>query len=213
MGFMIAPGGMATNIIPNRVVLQGERCLNHIRPFFEAEQHLQAGLRIVERVGDLVTEFRCLTYLVVVSRRKGDLVAVRQMLPRLIKATTDGQAKEYFTVATAATAWLAWREGQLVEARKIAQEAYDSWQAILPMLYPFQWQALWLLIATTLRLGDMAEAVQYTRKLLAPEQQAVPSDIQPVLEAALQSWANDQSELTQQQLEQAVIQAQAQGYL
>ncbi|HEX4951288.1 MAG TPA: hypothetical protein VFZ34_31815 [Blastocatellia bacterium] len=179
----------------------------------EAEHHLQAGLRIVEKVGDLVTEFRCLTYLVVVYRRKGDLATVRQLLPRLIKATTEGQAKEYFTVATAATAWLAWREGQLAEARKIAQEAFDAWQAILPMLYPFQWQALWLLIATTLRLGDIAAAVHYTQQLLAPEQQAVPSDIQPALEAALQSWADDQPEVTQRQLEQAVTQAQAQGYL
>lgn len=179
----------------------------------EAEQHLQAGLRIVEQVGDLITEIRCLTYLVVVYRRKGDLVTVRQLLPRLIKVTTDGQAKEYFTVATATTAWLAWREGKIAEARKIAQEAYDSWQAILPMLYPFQWQAIWLLIATTLRLGELAEAVHYTQKLLAPEQQAVPPDIQPVLEAALQAWAEGHSETTQRQLETAIQQAQAQGYL
>ncbi len=177
-----------------------------------AEVHLQTSLRILEQVGDLTTEIKCLTYLVVLYRRKGNLAVTRQLLPRLLKAATEGKMEGYVATAIATEAWLAWREGQIAAAMEKGKAALEIWER-LPWVYPFRWQALWILIAGTLRQGQIAEAVSYAQKLMSPEQMALPDDLNANLEAGLRAWEAGQTDLARSHVQQAVNLAQIQGYI
>lgn len=178
----------------------------------EAEVYLQTSLRILEQVGDLTTEIKCLTYLVVLYRRKGNIVVTRQLLPRLFQIATEGKMEGYVAAAKATEAWLAWREGQIAKAIEEAKDALEIWERV-PWVYPFRWQALWLLIAGGLRQEQIAEAIQYTQKLLSPEQQALPDDLNESLEAGVRAWEAGQTDVARSHLAAAVSRAQAQGYI
>ena len=177
-----------------------------------ALENMQACLQIVERVGDLGTEVRCLTYVIAAYRRQGNKAAMRLYLPRLVKAAKDGQMDEYLATAWANNAYLSWRNGQVTEALEESQAALATWQRI-PWVYPFQWQALWTLIGLHLQLGQIAEAINYAQRLIAPQQQAQPYNLHTSLEASIQAWEDGQPELARRHLDSAVSLAQAQGYL
>jgi eukaryotic-like serine/threonine-protein kinase len=177
-----------------------------------AEVHLQTCLRIVEQVGDMTIEVRCLTYVVVLHRRKGNIAVTRQLLPRLLKIATEGKMEGYIAAGMANEAWLAWREGQIGAAIEEAKAALEIWERI-PLVYPFRWQSLWILIAGTLRQAQIADAIHYTQKLLSPEQMALPDDLNDSLEAGVRAWEAGQADIARGQLESAVKLAQDQGYL
>ncbi|MBL8203279.1 MAG: hypothetical protein JNM09_03555 [Blastocatellia bacterium] len=177
-----------------------------------AEVHLQTSLRIVEQVGDLTTEIKCLTYAVVLYRRKGNVAVTRQLLPRLFQIATDGKMDGYVAAAKATEAWLAWREGQIAKALEEGKAALEIWERI-PWVYPFRWQALWILIAGTLRQGQMAETVNYAQKLMSPEQMALPDTLNANLEAGIRAWEADRTAASRQYFEVAVSDATSQGYL
>jgi DNA-binding SARP family transcriptional activator/Tfp pilus assembly protein PilF len=181
----------------------------------EAEQQMQAALALAEQTGDAVHQSRCLTYLTVLYRKRGQLDRARHYIARSLSAARAGQMVEYVGMAHANLAWVAWREGDLARAEAKGQAALGSWQQ-LPAGHSscaFQWLALWPLVAVAAARDRMPEACALMPALLQPRQQRLPDALTAVVESALGAWQDGDMETARTCLEQAIASAQELAYL
>jgi adenylate cyclase len=181
----------------------------------EAEKQMQAALALAERTGDIVHQSRCLTYLTIVYRKRGQLDQARQYASRGLAAAKAGQMLEYVGTAQANLAWVAWREGNLAEARANGQAALQLWQQ-LPAGHSscaFQWTALWPLIGVALAQDRADEAATCAIALLGSTQQPLPGGLAAVVENAIKAREEGDVEGTCACLGQAIELAQQMGYL
>jgi hypothetical protein len=119
---------------------------------------------------------------------------------------------DYVAAAKGNQAWVAWRRGDLSQAEQAGQEAVELWRQS-PLVYPFQWQALWPLISVALARGQGEEVYAYVRALLEPTQQRLPGELTTTLEAAVQAKAEDRAKVARRHLDRAMELAQEMGYL
>jgi tRNA A-37 threonylcarbamoyl transferase component Bud32/tetratricopeptide (TPR) repeat protein/energy-coupling factor transporter ATP-binding protein EcfA2 len=182
----------------------------------EAEERMQESLKLAERTGDVVLQSRCLTYLTVLYRKRGEIEKVRQNIPRCETVASAGQMIEYLATAKANTAWVAWREGNLPEVITNGQAALETWQQ-LPAGHAstaFRWTAFWPLIGVSITQDQISEAIDYARGLLDSSQMMrVPEALTAVLEKAIYTWQGGDAKETCTNLNQALELAQKMGYL
>jgi tetratricopeptide (TPR) repeat protein len=117
-----------------------------------ALEALQDSLALTERIGDVVVQSRCLTYLTIVHRRRGEVETVRGYIPRCVEVATAAQMSEYVGTAMANEAWVAWCDQDLSKTVARGVAAMDLWGK-LPEGHAscaFKWTALWPLIAVAL---------------------------------------------------------------
>jgi tetratricopeptide (TPR) repeat protein len=178
----------------------------------EAEETLQASLQLCERTGDVTTQSRCLTYLTVTYRKRGDIEKVRRFAARSQEAAAIGQMIEYVSMAEANLAWAARREGKLAEARELGEAAWMTMQKTV-QAQMFVWVAVWPLIGICLAQNRLAEAVEYARKLFSPTTQPQPKAVAACLQAAVHAWEQGKPEKASTSLTQAANLAEPLGYL
>ena len=177
----------------------------------EAETELQKALSMAERTGDVTVQSHSLTYLTLVMRKRGQLEAIRQVIPQALAHATEAQMPEHIGTAKANLAWVAWREKRYNEAQAHGRAALEQWQQT-PQVYPFYWTALWPLLGVALEQGQLADAVDYARHLLAPTQQRLPDELTVPLQAAMLAWEANQCELGHAYLHEATTMARERGY-
>jgi tetratricopeptide (TPR) repeat protein len=137
------------------------------REFGPAEENLQHAMRLVKRTGDAIRESRCVTYLMLLARMRGQVDETRSYIPRVLDMAWAGQMTNYTATAKGCLAWIAWREGNLAEAREQARGALEIWQGPL-VNYPVKWPALWPLLAVALTEQNISEAIEYAQALAHP---------------------------------------------
>jgi predicted ATPase/class 3 adenylate cyclase len=181
----------------------------------EAERHLQACLSIAQRVGDTILEYRSLTYLPVVARKRDDPAGVRRYLPRLleISAAPSMLLHDYLAAARAHQGWLAWKEDDLEEAQAKGLEAVEGWREVHLSPYPWQWLARLPLLAIAIRQDRLPDAIEHTRAMLAPTQQILPAELEKVLQEALMAWDKTDRTAARAALDRAVRTAGRIDYL
>jgi tetratricopeptide (TPR) repeat protein len=178
----------------------------------EAEEQLKGALQLTERTGDVTLQSRCLTYLTITNRKRGQVREVRDTALRSLVVATTGKMPEYISMAKGNLAWVARRQGNLAEAQEQGQAAFDLFkQTVQGQMFP--WVVLWPLIGTSLARHQIAEAIEYVRGLFTPTGQLPPDALALVLEAVIQSWEGGQREKTHSYLIQASELAQQMGYL
>jgi DNA-binding SARP family transcriptional activator/predicted negative regulator of RcsB-dependent stress response len=180
-----------------------------------AEQQMQAALALAEQTGDVVHQSRCLTYLTVLYRKRGQRDKARHYASRSLAAATTAQMVEYVGTAQANRGWVAWREGNLAQAEADGQAALASWQQ-LPSgqsSCAFQWTALWPLAAVAFAWDRTSEAIKFVRALLEPTQQCLPDDLTAVVQNAVKAWEEDEQRVAHTYLALALESAQELGYL
>ncbi|MGD9049254.1 MAG: hypothetical protein PVF77_14445, partial [Anaerolineae bacterium] len=153
----------------------------------EAEQQMRAALALAEKTGDVVHQSRCLTYLTVLYRKRGELDIVRRHAAKSLEAATAAQMIEYRGTAKANLAWIAWQEGNLEQAEANGRAALRLWEQ-LPTAHSscsFQWAALWPLVAAALARDRLSEACELARALLEPTQQRLPGPLEEAVEIAV----------------------------
>jgi tetratricopeptide (TPR) repeat protein len=178
----------------------------------EAEAHMQAALAVGERAGDVVLQSRCLTYLTIVYRKRGQVEETSRYASRALRVATSLHWPEDVAMASANQAWVAWRQGNQSEAQANAQAALEGWKG-LQFDYPFRWTALWPLISMALAQDQFSEAINYARALLAPPQLLLPDALRATVEAATQAWDSGRREAAYAHLQQAAALAGEMGYL
>jgi class 3 adenylate cyclase/tetratricopeptide (TPR) repeat protein len=177
----------------------------------EAEEDMQAALKLAERIGDVVVQSRCLTYLTILYRKRGQSEEVQNYISRALDVATAGNMLEYISTAKANLAWVKWYMGNLSEAQENGRIALEIWQQA-PLVYPFKWTALWPLISVAHVQYQVSEAVDYARTLLEPAQQRLPDALTALLEKAIKSWEGGETETAHTYLNQAIELAQELGW-
>jgi len=180
-----------------------------------AHEELQTALSLARRTGDVTTQARCLTYLTVVFRKRGEVETVRRLAAQSLTAAATAHMPEYTATAQANLAWAAWREERLADCESEASAALERWSA-LPAGHAsaaFQWTALWPLIGVCLAQDRTGEAAAHAAELLAPALMRLPAAVEDALSAALESWQGDDLTQTDALLERALKQAQETGWL
>jgi hypothetical protein len=182
------------------------------REFALAEVPFLVSMELVERTGDAVRTSRCVTYLMMLARMRGQVAETRGCIPRVLDLACAGQMAPYTYTAKACLAWIAWRKGDLAEARAEARTALDLLQGPLTD-YPIKWLAHWPLLAISFAEQNDSVAIEYAHALLHPTQARMPEPLTSALEAALAASEQEQAEETRARLDRAVRLAQEMGYL
>ena len=188
------------------IALWGCGCLD------EAISQLTIALQMGEQIGITWLQTRCLTFMPFIYRRRGQVERVRDVLTR---AQAIGAMRNN-SVLIGQQAWVAWRDGNLVEAETYGQASIETiqLQKIASNLFQcFQWVALWPLLGVALAHERISDALSYARMLLDPTQQPPPGEIAAVLEAALAAWDGGKQEEAHALLRQIVPLAEEMGYL
>jgi len=180
--------------------------------FDEATEQMNTALELAVRLGRMLLQTQCLTYLTIVYRKSGQVEEARDYALRSLEAATSVQNPTYIGTARANLAWVAWRKANLTEALEKGKAARESWQQS-PSSCMFQWLSLYPLTSMALAHDRISEAVEYARGLLEPAQQALPDPLQTVLEEAIQTWERGEPEAARTHLERAIELAQEMGYL
>jgi tetratricopeptide (TPR) repeat protein len=176
-----------------------------------ADEHLRAALELTERTGDAVRKSRCLAYLMLLARMRGQVAETRGYIPQVLSTAGAGHVN-YTYFVKASLAWIAWHEGHLSEAREQGRESLELTQAFASGS-PFKWTALWPLIGVALEEQNISEAIEYARDLFQPMQMRQPDALKEMLEAAIAASEQIQMEEARTQLERAMKLAQEMGYL
>jgi predicted ATPase/class 3 adenylate cyclase len=177
----------------------------------EADKNLRATLRLAEKIGDIVVQSRCLTYLTILYRKRGHIEEVKHYIFRALDVATAGNMLEYISTAKANLAWVGLREGNLCDAQENGRTALEMWQKA-PLVYPFQWTALWPLIGVALSNEEVSTAVDYAYTLLQPSQQRLPDSLHAALEEVIESWEKGELGKVRTNLNRAIELAQELGW-
>jgi hypothetical protein len=113
--------------------------------------------------------------------------------------------------AKATLAWLAWQEDRFEDVVTLGEEALQLWGTTI-VSYSWYWPCLWPMIAVRLRSGQIAEAIDAGRQLLAPPQQRLPDDLESLLQEAGAAWDQNENRVASDKLAEALQLAVTLGY-
>jgi DNA-binding SARP family transcriptional activator len=182
------------------------------RELDEAEEHLKTALELAETSGMLPQRTLALTYLTILNRFRGQIEGVLNHAMRAQESAVAAHMPDYVAAARGNQAWLAWRRGDLPAAAQLGWESLRQWRQS-PLVYPFQWQALWPLIGVALARGRENEAWSHVQALLEAAQQQLPDPLNNLLETAAHARVEGQREAALSHLNRAMEQARDMGHL
>lgn len=172
---------------------EAERAALHFVAFFAlvlagqvdaADVEGRTVLAWANRAGAVTLQARCLTYLIVVARRKNEVDRVNQLASDCEVACAHSQLTEYTGALLANRSWAALREERLEEARELAESALIAWRTVRVSTYPMQWLALFPLLALAVHGSRVDEAVGLARALLEEQQQRLPDELSRMLDVS-----------------------------
>lgn len=174
----------------------------------EAEERMRTALKLAEQIGSTPLLVRCLTFLPLILRRRGNVEEVRAVITRVLSVP---EARDV-PLLKGHQAWLAWRDGRLAEAESNGRALLGE-QEERQSNNAFRWTGLWPLLGVTLIQGRLAEAIAYARLLLDPELQPPPEQLGALLEVALRTWENGAQEEARALLQECARAARQTGHL
>jgi DNA-binding SARP family transcriptional activator len=182
------------------------------RDLDEAETHLQAAHAQAETYQVMPFRTLALTYLTIVHRFQGHIDEVSSFARHARQSAEEALMPDYVAAAMGNQAWLAWRRKDMLTAMQYGKDAMAIWQHS-PLVYPFQWQALWPLIATAFVQGQEENAWEYIRLLLEPTQQQLIDTLNSTLVAAQVAKSRGEVTSSHTYLNHAMQVAEDLGYL
>jgi DNA-binding SARP family transcriptional activator len=175
----------------------------------------RTALHLAEQTGDISLQVRCLSYLTIAYRKFGQIEETQQYAKRNLEIATLEHMPEYIAMAKANQAWLALCDDNQALSQELGHAAVQLWDQ-LPGGHasaPFQWLALFPLIAVALKEQKVLLAVNSARKLLDPVQQRLPDILITILEQAIQAWDRNDAGSAHALLHQSIALAQQLHYL
>ncbi len=142
-------------------------------------------------------------------RKRGQVEQVRCYAAQALQIAISSELPSYIATAHANHAWLAWREKKYKEARTEAEAALGLW----PSTYPFQWTAIFPLIARLVRRNQIEQAIRHARVLCQPLQQKLPDALTRNLEQAIRAWDQKQAPAAREHLQRALESGEPEGYV
>src|SRR2546428_10853425 len=152
--------------------------------FDPAEEWFRNALKLTEQTGDIVLASRCLTYLTISYRRRGNLESTRRYAEQSLSTATAARMIEYIGMAKGNLAWVQLRNGDLTSAYAHACEGAEKISQT-PQGHILLWVALWPLIGVAIARNEIADAFEHVEKLLIPPQMAIPDTLETELRSAM----------------------------
>jgi class 3 adenylate cyclase/tetratricopeptide (TPR) repeat protein len=178
----------------------------------EAKDLLETALADAERMGDARLRSRCLTYLLVIARKRGDCAYAAETIDAVSEAARVARLPEYEAIALANGAWVAWRAGDGEATVEQGRAALELWST-LPVRYWYDWMAAFPLAGVAFARGDVSTAVELLRATLAEPQQPLPQALAGAVEGVVEAADRDDCERTAALLERALGLARELSYL
>ena len=159
----------------------------------ESEATLALALAEAERLGDVPTQTRCLTYLMVVHRLRGDVATTRSTAKQVLAVADSGKMIDYLAAAHANLGWAALRDKDTAGSEAALRQVMEIWRSI-GFEYPLQWMGRLPMIAHVVNTGaPIEQAREHARALLDTKQQQLPESLAAQLEAAATQSNPDQA--------------------
>lgn len=151
----------------------------------EAEQNFLNGLKDVEAVGDVDTQFINLNYMALIGRKRGDERLAEEWAQRTL--VLSGKAKNVFykIYAMGSLGWVHLHAGDEERARAYLEEALDLPQ---PYVGPLEFFVRGPALALEVKNKNWELAVNHIKVLLQPNQQRLPDEVQSTLEQSVSCW-------------------------
>jgi tetratricopeptide (TPR) repeat protein len=204
LGFMRAERGRITLMCYYGVALTWSGDLDGAR-----QVHEQTLIR-VEREGSPGARGAVLVEMAITEFRRGDVHAVRELLPEA-KAAAATRGDPYHTVAAKGLeTWVAWRDGRLDEALRLGVEALERWGPG-PEFHPYC-LALFPVADAYLATGQTEQAVGTARRLLEPAHAALPDELEASVRTGCDAWDRGEADKAGKLLGEAVLLARDLGY-
>jgi class 3 adenylate cyclase/tetratricopeptide (TPR) repeat protein len=179
----------------------------------EAEHHLRELLVEAERVGYATIQSRCVAYIALIHRKRGDVAGTRRWAHRTLEVGALSGMAEYVAAAEAHLAWAALREGDLADAAARARRAYEEGEKMGGAYQVLAWIVTWPMLAVSLHESDLDRAVTLARALLAPEVQPATKPVREALGEAVAAADAGDRERAYSRLREAAERAREPGYL
>jgi tetratricopeptide (TPR) repeat protein len=160
----------------------------------EAERNLINGLRDVEAVGDVDTQFINVNYMALVGRKRGDISGTREWAARTLLLSQKAKNPFYQVTSLGSLAWADMHANDEASARQHLQDAFVLLEKV-PM--PVWFMVLGPALALEVRQKNWGTAVEYVTRMLHPSQQKMPDEIQSMLEQAVAGWEAGDAEATE----------------
>jgi hypothetical protein len=100
----------------------------------------------------------------------------------------------------------------LLWRRELAEAALEQWAATV-VSYSWYWLAPWPLIAVRLAAGEVADAIDASRQMLAPPQERLPDELEVLVRSAGDGWDAHDPELAGHSLGDALALAEELCYI
>jgi predicted ATPase len=178
----------------------------------EAAARMLATVERARRTGDVTLEARGLTYLTQIHRRRQALEATRDCAERSLRAAEAGNMTSYVGAARANLGWVALREGRPEEAERHCQAALQLWGAT-SLIYPFEWMALFPLVALELQSPRPLDAMRRVERLLHSTQQRLTATLASALQEAQVAASRGHEGATRERINHVLQEAERAGYL
>ena len=180
--------------------------------FDPAEKWISDALQLTEKTGDTVLQSRCLTYLTVIHRRRGQIDGTRRYAEQSLSSAAATSMLEYIGMAKGNLAWVHLRNGDVVAAFEQACEGVEKLRAT-PQGHILLWVALWPLIGAAMARKQIGEAAKHMEELLIPPQMAIPADLEAQMRAAVDACKKNDQREANLHLKKATDLARDIGYL
>jgi hypothetical protein len=164
-----------------------------------AQPEFDLPLRGARGVGDRVTELRCLTYLAEVHIRQQAVGTVSEMAPPNNELASTLGFPRVRGDGDGADGMRGLERGQRSRGRGLARHALENWRAtavVFTSTRSVYGRLQWVSLAG----GQMADAVEGSRQMLAPAQQRFPDDLESALHSALSAWEVGEEQLAGERL-------------
>lgn len=176
-----------------------------------SESEFLWSIERARELGDALYLLWSLTYLAVLYRWRGDVARVRDTVASSFQV--EGAPNTPWCAAGLANlAWIALRENNLAETRRLAREALAMWEPF-GELYPFKTLAWFPLLEWARRENDLADAGAMLAEILKPSQEKLPDALEDALRRA-QAWIGaGEMENAQNELKRAMAMARELGFV
>jgi DNA-binding SARP family transcriptional activator/predicted ATPase len=176
----------------------------------EAIAHLDQALSLAEKLGATFIQNQALAYLAITYRLDDNREMVSQLARRGLALSEEESHPNYQGVALANLAWLAYRQGDLERAQRLAEKALPMWGYAG---YPMEWLAEFVLAAIAMHHGQLRRAQKHLAAIIHPSQQRLPEVLETRLKIAANSNGKVDSVPVREAIQQALETASRLGYL
>jgi tetratricopeptide (TPR) repeat protein len=175
----------------------------------EALASLERAYEAEKQMGNASVLNQIVIYLLVTLRIQDRVEDVRARLEESLTLAYQQGSPHYIGAAEGHAAWVAYRDGDLNDAREHCATALGHWQQTV---YPFQWIACMPALALALHDGDLTGACDAARRMTASNQEQLPAELEEALQAACAAGQQN-AVACEDALRTALTLARSAGYL